>query len=52
MKIYILKRVLMLPVVLLMVATLVFFLTHAIPGSAIRILLGPHAGESQFEQAT
>ncbi len=42
----------MLPLVLLMVATLVFFLTHAIPGSAIRILLGPHAGASQIEQAT
>jgi len=42
----------MLPVVLLMVATLVFFLTHAIPGSAIRILLGPHAGEEQIRHAT
>jgi peptide/nickel transport system permease protein len=52
MKSYIARRLLMLPVVLLMVATLVFFLTHAIPGSAIRILLGPHAGEKQIEQAT
>jgi ABC-type dipeptide/oligopeptide/nickel transport system permease component len=52
MKAYILKRLLMLPIVLLMVATLVFFLTHAIPGSAIRILLGPHAGQSQIDQAT
>jgi len=52
MKAYILKRLMMLPIVLLMVATLVFFLTHAIPGSAIRILLGPHAGPSQIDQAT
>lgn len=52
MKAYIIKRLLMLPLVVLMVATLVFFLTHAIPGSAIRILLGPHAGEAQIEKAT
>jgi peptide/nickel transport system permease protein len=52
MKIYILKRLLQLPVVLLLVVTLVFFLTHAIPGSAIRILLGTHAGEEQIRHAT
>ncbi|MBW1712249.1 MAG: ABC transporter permease [Deltaproteobacteria bacterium] len=52
MKAYVVKRLLMMPVVLLMVATLIFFLTHAIPGSAIRILLGPHAGEAQIQQAT
>ncbi len=52
MKVYILKRLLMLPLVILMVATLVFFLTHSVPGSAVRILLGPHAGEAQIEKAT
>lgn len=52
MKAYILKRILLLPFVLLMVATLVFFLTHSIPGSAIRVLLGPHAGEEQIKRTT
>ncbi|GAI06092.1 unnamed protein product, partial [marine sediment metagenome] len=31
--------------------TLVFFLTHMVPGSAVRILLGPHAGEAQLQKA-
>jgi len=48
---YIVKRILWIPVVLWLVATLVFFLTHLVPGSAIRILLGPHAGEEQIRHA-
>jgi len=49
---YILKRLLWMPVVLVLVVTLVFFLTHMVPGSAVRILLGPHAGVAQLEKAT
>lgn len=49
---YVIKRFLWMPVVLCLVATLVFFLTHMIPGSAVRILLGPYAGEAQIEHAT
>jgi peptide/nickel transport system permease protein len=39
------------PIVLLLVVTLVF-LTHMVPGSAVRVLLGPHAGVAQLEKAT
>jgi len=49
---YVLKRLLWMPVVLWLVVTLVFFLTHMVPGSAVRVLLGPHAGEAQLEKAT
>jgi peptide/nickel transport system permease protein len=49
---YILKRLLWMPVVLVLVVTLVFFLTHMVPGSAVRVLLGPHAGVAQLEKAT
>ena len=38
--------------VLCLVATLVFFLTHMVPGSAVRILLGPYAGEAQIKHVT
>ena len=37
---YVIKRLLWMPLVLLGVVTLVFFLTHMVPGSAIRVLLG------------
>ena len=49
---YVLKRLLWMPVVLWLVVTLVFFLTHMVPGSAVRVLLGPHAGEEQLRKAT
>ncbi|MCX6093027.1 MAG: ABC transporter permease [Candidatus Bipolaricaulota bacterium] len=49
---YVIKRLLWMPVVLLLVVTLVFFLTHMVPGSAVRVLLGPHAGVAQLEKAT
>lgn len=48
---YVIKRLLWMPVVLWLVMTLVFFLTHMVPGSAVRILLGPHAGEAQLQKA-
>jgi peptide/nickel transport system permease protein len=49
---YVIKRLLWMPLVLLLVVTLVFFLTHMVPGSAIRVLLGPHVGEAQLQKAT
>jgi peptide/nickel transport system permease protein len=49
---YVIKRLLWIPVVLYLVATLVFFLTHIVPGSAVRILLGPHAGEAEIKHVT
>ncbi|MGD9675909.1 MAG: ABC transporter permease [Candidatus Bipolaricaulia bacterium] len=49
---YVVKRLLWMPLVLLLVVTLVFFLTHMVPGSAIRVLLGPHVGEAQLQKAT
>ena len=52
MGIYIVKRLAWIPIVLLGVVTIVFFLTHLIPGSAVRILLGPHATEAQIQRIT
>ena len=49
---YILKRLLWMPIVLVLVVTLVFFLTHMVPGSAVRVLLGPHAGVAQLKTMT
>jgi len=47
---YIIKRILWMPVVLWFVVTLVFLLTHMVPGSAVRILLGPNAGEAEIQR--
>jgi len=52
MRIYIIKRLAWFPIVLMGVVTIVFFLTHLVPGSAIRILLGPHATEAMLQHAT
>ncbi len=49
---YIIKRVMWMPVILWLVVTLVFFMTHLVPGSAVRILLGPHTSEAQIEKVT
>lgn len=52
MLIYVVKRLLWMPIVLALVVTLVFFLTHMVPGSAVRVLLGPHAGVAQLQKVT
>lgn len=52
MGIYTAKRLAWFPIVLMGVVTIVFFLTHLVPGSAIRILLGPHATEAMLQHAT
>jgi len=45
------KRLLLIPVTLLGVVTIVFFLIHAVPGSPVYLLLGPHAGEAEIQKA-
>lgn len=50
MALYLLKRLLLMPVTMLMVVTVIFFLTHLTPGSAIRVALGPHAAPEQVEK--
>lgn len=40
------------PITLFLAVTLVFFMTHIVPGSAVRMLLGPHANAQQIERAT
>lgn len=52
MGIYIAKRLAWVPIILLGVVTIVFLLTHLIPGSAIRVLLGPHATEAMVQRVT
>jgi peptide/nickel transport system permease protein len=47
---YFLKRLLLTPVTMLMVVTVIFFLSHSAPGSAIRVALGPHATPEQVEK--
>jgi len=49
---YVIKRVLWIPITLWLVATLMFFMTHLVPGSAVRMLLGPHTSEAQIEKVT
>ncbi len=49
---YIAKRLAWIPVVLLGVVTIVFLLTHIVPGSAVRVLLGPHATEAMIQRVT
>lgn len=49
---YIIKRALWIPLTLWFVVTLMFFMTHLIPGSAVRILLGPHTSEEQILKVT
>ena len=49
---YIIQRVLWIPVTLWLVVTLMFFMTHLVPGSAVRILLGPHTSEAQIIKVT
>ncbi len=52
MALYIAKRLALIPAVLLGVVTLVFLLTHMIPGTPVRVLLGPHATAAQIERVT
>jgi len=52
MAVYIAKRLALIPLVLLGVVTIVFLLTHLIPGSAVRVLLGPHTTEAQIQRVT
>src|SRR5512136_2720466 len=40
---YILLRVSSIPLVMLVVITIIFSLTHIVPGGAIQVALGPHA---------
>ena len=51
MALFLLKRLALLPVIMLGVVTLVFFLIHAVPGSPIHLLIGPDAGKAELEKA-
>ncbi len=45
---YILMRVAWIPIGVLLVVTIMFFLTHLVPGGAVQVALGPHATEERI----
>ena len=48
---FLIRRLAMIPITMWGVVTLVFFLIHAVPGSPVYVLLGPHAGEAEIQKA-
>lgn len=49
---YLLRRLLWTPVVIFIVVTVIFLLTHLAPGSAVHIALGPYATAGQIAKLT
>jgi len=47
---YVLQRLITLVPVVLLVITIVFFISHTIPGDPARLLAGEHAGEEQVQK--
>jgi len=45
---YVLFRIAWIPIGVLLVVTIMFFLTHLVPGGAVQVALGPHATEERI----
>lgn len=49
---YITARFLLVPITLIVTVTIVFFLTRVVPGSAVAVILGPHATSERVAEVT